>query len=424
MKRITVCILLLAVALALGAAPLTYLNGGFTKYPGGPVNGFATIDEKLFADFEKSHPGYKINSIMIDLSTGSTLTMDAMTASGMAPDVYQDFGGRVGKYMVPEFALDLKPYLADWLDFVPAQLALVTKNGKIMALPFNSWANGFAVNTDMLASVGYKLPPVSQWTTDEYLRLAAKLKASGKYVHYLFAKNQSSDQWWMPWFYAFGAVQFAPGDYSKTRINSPQAVKALNYLKGMVDAGYVPADPGALDDDMALEAWATEKVATLSMQVGHAGPAIKSAVDQKAIDKPFNYMFTELPHAPGLAHTPISAGPTFAVVHKTADAARNKAAAELALLTTGKEMTQVVSAVTGGFPALLSVKGNADARWNEINGLLRTAGVMDLGIVLPQFSAIRAQLFPLMQEFYAGRMTATEVLKECEARVNAILAGK
>lgn len=427
MKKIPILLLGLAMVASLGAQTLTYLNGGVTKFPVGPRGGFESIDAALIDRFEKAHPGVKVRSILIDLSTGSTMSMDALVAAGNAPDVYDDFAGRAGKYAVPEYALDMTPYLtaAEIADINPAILAYVKKQGKILALFGNSWANAFAVNLDMLASVGYTMPSSGKWTIDQYLALGKALKAKGLYLHYLFAKNQSSDQWWMPWFYAFGARQFNPGDYSATRINSAEGIAALNFMKSLVDLGYAPPNPGELDDDMALEAWATGKVATLNMQAGHAGPAIQSAVDQKAISKPFAYAFVEMPHLPGVAHTPTSAGPQFIVSRNSTDAKRNALVAEFAKLMASAEKLTVVAEVAKNYPALLSVKPKIDdPHWGEIKDVVSSAGVADLGITLPKFSAIRGQLFPLLQEFYANRLTAPQVLSRYEVAVNAILREK
>ena len=46
-------------------------------------------------------------------------------------------------------------------------------------------------------------------------------------MHVLFAKNQSSEEWWKIWFYAFGAKMYKPGDYTKT---TPPHVKAARKL--------------------------------------------------------------------------------------------------------------------------------------------------------------------------------------------------
>lgn len=422
MKRILLILIALCFVLPAFGLEITYLSAGQTIYVQ-PTNGYKVVDDKIIADFQKSHPGVTVKELLVDLSTGSTMTMDAMIAAGIAPDVYSDTGVRSGKYAVPEYALDLVPYLTkkDLSDIVPSLLAYGKKGDKILALPVAFWAQGFAVNLDMLASVGYTLP--KSWTTDDFLALSEKLKAAGKYSTILFAKNQSSDSWWMNWFGTFGAAVFTGGDYSHTTINTPKALAALNYLKTLVDKGYVPPGPAEVDDDMALEMWAKAQAAALVMQSGHAPPSIKSAVDQKLLDKAFTYKFVELPHAPGITHTPTTAGPSLIVVHKSNDPVRNKAAFDLARAFSSGEFMVEGAKRPGIFPAIISIPNTApnDFGGVQIQAIVKTAGVMDVGFALPQFSEIRAQMFPLMQEFYADRMTAQQVLDSYEAKVNGIL---
>ena len=405
---------------------LTALMGGDTKWPEGykDTEGYPSLEAKLITKFSEE-TGVVVRRKLIDLTTGSTMSMDALLAAGIPPDIYADFAGRVSKYMVPEYALDLKPYFKDMDDFVPSVLATTTRNGKVLAVPQPSWGVALAVNEDILAKAGYKIP--ADWTIDEFLKAAEAIKKNvpGAYVTALFAKNQSSDQWWMPWFYAFGARVYNPGDYSKTVLNQPKAVAALRFFQTLVDNGYVPPNPESVDDDIALDLFARGKIAFLAMQVAHTG-AVDSAVKQGLLDKPFSISFVAFPHAKGEKPTPAAAGPTLIVVHKSADEVRNKAAARLAWWLSNTEQQSVVTIATGSFPARISV-GKPLANnpmWLQLAGVIEKNGVCDFGITTQTFSAVRAQMFPLLSEMYLGKLTPEAVLKQYETNVNAILSGK
>jgi len=67
------------------------------------------------------------------------------------------------------------------------------------------------------------------------------------------------------------------------------------------------------------------------------------------------------------------------------------------------------------------VTWKTDPAWEQCLEVINQAGVMDLGITTPTFSEVRAQLFPLMQEFFIGKMTAEQVLATYEKNVNAVL---
>jgi len=434
MKRLLIMFMVLALALpafARGGAEkaneLVLLIGAdisFEQYGIKEPSGAPTVHTRSIQAFQRENPGWIVRTVKVDLSSGSTLTIDALVAAGQAPDLYIDFAGRTGKYMVPEYALPLDPYITDLDKWNPSVLATATRNGKVMGLPLSSWGVALAVNTDLLAEAGAKLPAVKDWTTDAFLSIAEaiKQKLPGKYATCLFAKNQSSDQWWMGWFYAFGARVYAPGDYSRTVLNSPQAAAALRFQKLLVEQGYSPPNPEVLDDDVALDLWAKGKVAMLPMQAGHT-MAMKGAVEQGVLAKPFNFVFTQLPHAPGLKSTPAAAGPTLAVAHKSGDAERNRAIARLAWYFANADYQAVEAQTVGGYPSRLDVKvtWKTDPAWEQCLEVINQAGVMDLGITTPTFSEVRSQLFPLMQEFFIGKMTAEQVLATYEKNVNAIL---
>ena len=390
-----------------------------------PATGETTILTKLFNEFTKE-TGASVVYKPIDFSTGSTISIDSLVASGQAPDVYHDYAGRASKYMSPEYALALDPYLAKEIrEYDKSVIASLKRNGKTYALPGVAWVNGFSVNLDILKEVGYTLPAQKDWTIDEFLKLAAliKAKAPGKYATVLFAKNQSSEEWWKIWFYAFGASMYKPGDYTKTTLNSPQGVATLRFFQQMLDMGYVPADAAVQDDDTALDLWARGKVAFLSMQAAHTA-AMKTAVEQGILAKPFEVAFIEMPHAKGVAHVPYTAGPSIAVAHGTDDAGQNKIAARLAWWVTGPMYQGYTILQNKGYPTIIGMKAVDEPLISQVAAVKAVAGVADWGLTNQNFSEVRAQLFPLLAQMYMGRKTPEAVLSEYEKTVNAILQGK
>lgn len=432
-KRLATILLMLVMVLpAFGASKQMEISllyaGADGMWPKGYTdpNGYLGLESKLIADFEKE-TGAKVRRLALDIQSGSTMSIDALVAAGIPPDVYTDFAGRVAKYMIPEYALDMKKYIKDIDDFAPSVLALTTRGGKVLALPTVSWAVTMSVNEDILAEVGYTLPAPKDWTIEEYLKAAAliKAKAPGKYTSMLIAMNQSSDQWWMPWFYAFGARVYAPGDYSKTVLNQPKALNALRFFQQLVASGYVPGKPQTLCDDDVLTLWGSGKLAFMPMQIGHTA-VMESAVKQGLLAKPFKFKFIAFPHAKGEKPTPAAAGPSLVLVHKTDDEARNKLAARLAWYISGPEYQRFATLTDQGFPSRKSVgqpvKDNP--LWIQTAAIIEQNGVCDFGITTQTFSAVRVQLFPLMAEMYLGKLTPEQVLNQYEKNVNDILEGK
>jgi multiple sugar transport system substrate-binding protein len=429
MKKLILIILVAFVAFGLSAqTTLTFLHEGDGYYKdwgdAGKLyaDGFSSVYQKIIFNFQKDHPGVLIRTMQSDLSTGSSLTLDTMLAAGTPPDIISRSGPIVAKLLVDSYAIQPDKYV-DVSDFTKEGLAAGTKNGKLFALPFPMSVSTMGVNLDMLAEINYTIPAPEKWTTDEYLALGRALKAKGHYLTALFAKNQSSDHWWMQFFFVFGAKMYANQDYSKTLLNSPQAVKALNYMKQLVTEGLVPPNPGEIDDDMALDFWCKAEAATLDMQIGHTA-IMQAYAKQGVIPKEFKFTFVEFPHSVGGARTPVVAGPTLVVGHKSNDEARNKLIAQFMLAVTSGD-GQYISAISGNFPTskkTIAMIKNPNPYWQTVQNIISTVGLWDRGGTIPQFNEIRATMFPLMQAFYAGQIDAQTVLSRYEKAVNGILA--
>ena len=387
--------------------------------------GYAGAQEKLAAKFEKENPGVKVIVLYRDVTQGS-LTVDAMMAKGEPPDVWLDAQDYFLKYLNDDYALRLEEYI-DTSIYYDHLIDLFTKNGHVYALPENNVAGGFAINLDMLDQIGYTMPAQEDWTTDEFLRLSAKLKAVGIPATMIITQNGIS-AWNFPWLYAFGAEMYKDGDYSKVTINSPEAAAGLNYMKKLVDLGYAYPYPNELNEDAAVELFTTGQVFSSMMQNGHTDYWLPQQVAQGVIEKEFNLTFVETPHAPGREHTPAFGYQTIAVGHKSDNEERNKMVAKLTALAASTDMQYYTCVVGGGFPTIKGFEPNegnaAKASRQAINKLRTAAGQMDLGDLSPHSQELVRPWKPLMQAFMDGKITAEEVLSQYEAEAIKIIGTK
>jgi len=372
--------------------------------------------------------------LIVNMSDGTTISMDTLVGSGAYPNIYVDFTGRVSRYMVRTDgwkAMDLSPYVnkADYLDLGPW-----TKDGKLLGIPQTVPLQGMGLNLDLLDAAGYKPPPPKDWTVDAFLAMCKAVKAlPGKYGTALFAKSPSADYLWMNWFGSFGAQMFRDGDYSKTTLNSPAGLTTMRFLSSLVAWGYAPAESADLWDDAALELWQRGLVAAMPIRPDWVNLYMKAAVDQKWIEKPFRWVMYPFPRGPGVSAVPtIGAGAT-AVVGEMGSAI-DPWAARLAVTLTGKGVQEEIMSTTVGSwttmrgitaepkVGLSVVQEDVDA-WKGVNGILQTAGLMDVGYTLPQYAAIRNEMPPRLAELYNGKTTPEAALTLFEKRVNDILAG-
>ncbi|KKK91076.1 hypothetical protein LCGC14_2716600, partial [marine sediment metagenome] len=406
---------------------LTWVAGGrMVPFPDWEDSkGYAGIQEMLAAKFEESHPGVKVIVLIRDVKQGS-LTVDAMMAKGEPPDVWRDAQGYFLKYLNDDYALRLEEYM-DVSIYYDDLIAKYTVNGHVYALPVSDIAGGLAINLDMLDQIGYTMPAQEDWTTDEFLRLSAKLKAAGIPSTIIITQNGLSD-WNIPWLYAFGAEMYKNFDHSKVTINSPEAAQGLNYMKKLVDLGYAYPYPNEQNADAAVELFTSGQIFSSMMQNGHTDYWLPQQVAQGVIEKEFNLTFVEIPHAPGRKHTPVFGYQTISVGHKSNDEERNKMVAELLKFVSGKERQYYYAVVDGGFPTIKGFAPDegtaAKPSYKAIRDLSLTAGQMDLGSMNPHVEELARPWKPLMHAFMDGKITAEEVLSQYEAEAIKIIGAK
>ena len=386
--------------------------------------GYPSFQHLIVGEFEKANPHIRVNHIHRDVSQGS-MTTDALFAKGTPPDVWLDAAGHFRNLLNDDYALRLEDYM-DVSVYREDLVAPYTRNGHVYALPMSNVATGLAVNLDMLAEIGYTIPPLEEWTTDEFLRLAERLKAAG-YPATMIMTKQGLIAWNLVWLYAFGAELFRDGDYSRVTINTPEAVQGLEYMKLLVDRGYAVPFPNEQDDDAGVELFTTGKVFSCLMQNGHADYWIPEQIKQGALAKEFAYTFAHVPHAPNVKATPVFGYQTVVVARRSDNEARNRATIELFKTQVGPEYQKYVTTLQGGFPTLKDFEipntgTAAKPSYQAIAQVSAEAGQMDLGGMHPAIREVNAAWKLPIQDFMEGRITAQAVLDRFEAEANTILA--
>ena len=188
------------------------------------TRGFDSFQEMIVADFREANPNIEVDYIHRDTTQGS-MTTDALRAKGTPPDVWLDAAGYFRELLNGEDSIALEQYM-DLSGYQQHLVDLYTVDGHVYALPVVNVVTGLGINTSMLEEIGYTLPAQEDWTTDEFLRLAERLKAAG-YPATMVMTQDGLPTWMIVWLYAFGAELYADGDYSRVAINTPEAVAGL-----------------------------------------------------------------------------------------------------------------------------------------------------------------------------------------------------
>ncbi|WP_392671934.1 extracellular solute-binding protein [Streptomyces sp. LN785] len=227
-------------------------------------NSAANSSEKywdaLAADFEKSHPGIKI-----DVNVYSWKDVDRkvaeMVEKGQAPDIAQ-----IGAYA--DYAKAGKLYSAEQLLSIPVEanfLPAMADAGKVdrtqYGLPFVASTRLLFYNKKFFGQAGLDAPQTWSDIRDD----AAVLKQRG--VTYPFALplgQEESQAETMMWLLSGGGGY--TDDVDSYDIDSPENIATFNWLKtNLVDKGLVgPVAPGKLDRAKAFEAFTHGQVGMLN----------------------------------------------------------------------------------------------------------------------------------------------------------------
>lgn len=397
------------------ALPITILHSGDTVL--GSTTEFKMVEEMVLSDF----PGTTFVYSKIDLSTGSTLTMDAMLAAGMAPNVFIDTMVRASKYMVPEYALPLDVYIRDLAKYNKGVLDPYKKNGKLLALPKAGGAQGMLVNLDIMKAINFKIP--KDWAISDFLVMAelVKQKFGGKkWATGMFAANQSGDYLLNNWFASFGVQFYQNGNYDKAVMADTGGVKVYEFYQLMAKAGYIPPNAANLnDDDYALE-WQKGNLAATAFFPDWTKPYFQSAIEQKQIEKPFDYIFVAFPRAPGIKTVPAYISNAAVIVRNTGTPIDKIAARYAEYLLSSKVQGEIVK-YTNVVPNRSDISiVSSDPHVGEVMLIVKENGLMDVGLTDPRFTERRAIQYPILQQVLNFKMTPIDAIKLYQSKMSAV----
>jgi len=359
--------------------------------------------------------GVDVEVIDADISTGSTITIDTMIAAGEAPDIYMDYLARTGKFIDPAYAIPLDDYV-DMSAFNESMMGQFKRGGKYYAIMRPTGAMGMFVNLDVLEEAGIAESDIpDNWTTDDFVAMAEKVKAVGKYATVLFAANQSGDYFYMNYFASFGADLYNE-DYSESTADSPEGLAALQFLNMLVEKGYAPRESAVYTDDDYLAELGMGSCAVGGLFIGHLG-ILSSMVEQGAIDAMPRYKFVSFPNNAAACSMPHAV-----VGYNSGDEYRNELVATLMTYIESKEAQTDHLIANGTYSTRNDVTAEQDSDdWRAIKAIVEANGLYDLGLAHPAYGEIRKQMFPLLQEMYAGKLSPEDAIKMYDEAVTAIL---
>ena len=394
---------------------LTILNGGDTKV------GDTTVTAEVIKMLQKDFPGVKVEKYSVDMTGGGTLTIDSMIAAGNPPNVYYDSMVRMGKFMVPEYALPLNSYIRDLDKYSESTLSPYTINGDLLALPMQGGVQGMWVNLDIMKEIGYTVKP--DWSVDDFLKMCelVKNKYNGeRFGTSFFAANQSGDYLINNWFASFGVPFYEDRNYDKPIMADKGGAKVYAFYQTLMKNGYISKDAATLSDDDMIIQWYSGKLATAGFFPGWTKDYYKTAIDQGIIAKEPNYTFVPFPRAPGIKKVPSYANIAVVVVHKTGTTI-DKVAARYAEYVNSPQIqamfTKVIDVSSNRSDGILEP---VNFHNSETANIAKENGLMDVGIVDSRFPERRAIQFPILQKLLAFKISPEDAIVEYQNKMAAV----
>jgi ABC-type glycerol-3-phosphate transport system substrate-binding protein len=202
---------------------------------------------KLLAQYEKLHPGIKLDVQVVPLGKWTEI-MRMRALANDYPDVTICALQRVGEWMgAGKLAAGNQYIPANVLNKYPkGRLASVTdNNGRIYGLPLTDSVRAVAYNVDYFAKAGITPPQRAEdaWTWAELVAAAQKAQAASGAKYALQFDRPNFDQM-LSFIYQAGG-QLMSDDYTRSALNTPQVRKVLEWVAKLHRDGI--AAPGVIE---------------------------------------------------------------------------------------------------------------------------------------------------------------------------------
>ena len=380
----------------------------------------AIVEGDMLDDFRAEYPFLTFEAREADVATGEDIVMNALIAAGEIPDVYTDFLGRAGKYVAPSFAVALDIDESEWY---AEQLEPYKRGGQLLALPQATPGQAMVLNLTFLDQIGYELPEGIEdgWTIDEFLGLCEAVKRAAVpdvYATGLFGANPSADYLWINWFGSFGVKSFFADEYTRTTAYDPAFLEAWRFFRLLLDRGYVHPNAAmwAVSPDF-LQAIGNGTMIAYGARMGWPG-GMQGNYNKGG--EHYEWMAVPFPSVDG-SLVPTAAGPHIVVGHKSTDALRAEIIAKLVYRIA--TFNQESAAAYGTLPSLRSVVIPATLPQGEdvVARLARDAGILDVGMAVPDYMEIRSLGASVLQKLLKGELTPEQAHLEYADKITTII---
>jgi len=186
MKKSIVCLLVIALFVTIfGAAGAEDSDGKITVWAWDPSFNIAIMKEAA-ARYEAINPDVKIDIVEMakaDVEQKLNTILAAKTTEGLPEIVLiEDYNAQKYLQYYPGSFADLTTKF-NYDDFAAYKVGVMTLDGKVYGVPFDSGVVGFFYRSDILAEAGFKAEDLKNITWDRFIEIGKTVKEkTGKYM--------------------------------------------------------------------------------------------------------------------------------------------------------------------------------------------------------------------------------------------------
>lgn len=238
----TGCIVALVLALALWRAAKPHANGValtvWSHEADEPAK--VALREQVARNVERAHPGVHVKITWYEIDGLSTALKTALPA-GQGPDVFYIQTDQTD-YITNGYIIPLDD-LIDWSTIYDWARRAWMREGKTWAVPQEVYTDELYYNKDLLAKLGFTLPPTGQFTQSQFFDIVKKTRAAG-----ITPIAQGAGDRNFPGAYILAQAllrKLGADDYGKLfngkfSFEDPRVVEVFRWVKSVVDAGAYP----------------------------------------------------------------------------------------------------------------------------------------------------------------------------------------
>ena len=240
---------------------------GTIVWSASPIAGSGATDTRtvLINAFEKQYPNIHVTLVSAPTNTDTNRATLATEISGgsSTPDVFMGDVIWPAQFGAHQLALPLSDYLPSsyFAQFAPGLVQGASYNGKVYGSPLFEDQGFMYYRKDLLAKEGMSPP-----TTWQQLESDAKTLVSKGLVKYGFVWQGASYEGltcdFMEYLTDAGGTVTNTG-YTKSTLDSPQAVTALTFMRSLVTSGVTPASITTFEEPQAMDVFAAGDAAFL-----------------------------------------------------------------------------------------------------------------------------------------------------------------